>query len=46
VWTLLLACVLLMLCRLLVHSAKDGWEPLCKFLGVPVPDVPYPHVSA
>ena len=34
-----------MLCRLLVHSAKDGWEPLCTFLGVPVPDVPYPHVS-
>lgn len=28
--------------KLLVHEAKDGWEPLCKFLGVPVPSVPYP----
>lgn len=31
--------------RLLVHRAKDGWEPLCKFLGVPVPDEPYPHIN-
>ena len=30
--------------RLLVFSVKDGWEPLCEFLGVPVPDVPFPHV--
>ena len=22
---------------------KDGWEPLCNFLGYPVPDVPFPH---
>lgn len=29
--------------RLLVHEAKDGWEPLCRFLGKPVPEVPYPH---
>jgi len=29
--------------RLLVHSLGDGWEPLCAFLEVPVPDVPYPH---
>lgn len=28
--------------RLLVHGAGDGWEPLCAFLGVPVPDQPYP----
>ena len=21
----------------------DGWEPLCEFLGVPVPDLPFPH---
>jgi hypothetical protein len=28
--------------RLLVHEAADGWEPLCAFLGVPVPDQPYP----
>ena len=29
--------------RLLVHQAKDGWEPLCSFLGKPVPSVPYPR---
>ncbi len=30
--------------RLLVFEAKEGWEPLCKFLGVPVPtDGPYPR---
>ncbi|MCB9082368.1 MAG: sulfotransferase family protein [Lewinellaceae bacterium] len=29
--------------KLLVFSAGDGWEPLCQFLQVPVPDVPYPH---
>jgi hypothetical protein len=29
--------------KLLVFEAKEGWEPLCKFLGVPVPDVPYPR---
>ena len=28
--------------RLLVHALGDGWEPLCKHLGVPVPSVPYP----
>ncbi len=31
--------------RLLVFEAKDGWEPLCKFLGVPVPDRPYPKMN-
>jgi hypothetical protein len=31
--------------RLLVFEAKEGWEPLCAFLGVPVPDGPYPHVN-
>jgi hypothetical protein len=29
--------------RLLVYEAGQGWEPLCRFLGVPVPDEPYPH---
>lgn len=29
--------------RLLVHRLGDGWAPLCSHLGVPVPDVPYPH---
>ena len=31
--------------RLLVHSAKDGWVPLCAHLGVPVPDTPYPRTN-
>jgi len=29
--------------KVLVHNAKEGWDPLCEFLGVPVPDVPYPR---
>jgi len=29
--------------RLLVYGLGDGWEPLCAHLGVPVPEVPYPH---
>jgi hypothetical protein len=32
--------------RLLVFEAKQGWEPLCTFLGVPVPDVPYPRLNS
>jgi hypothetical protein len=28
--------------RLLVHQPQDGWGTLCPFLGVPVPDRPYP----
>lgn len=32
--------------RLLVHTAKDGWEPLCTFLGVPVPAMPYPRTNS
>jgi hypothetical protein len=31
--------------RLLLFEAKDGWEPLCAFLGVPVPDEPYPRLN-
>jgi hypothetical protein len=31
--------------RLLVFEAREGWEPLCAFLGVPVPEGPYPHVN-
>lgn len=31
--------------RLLVYEAREGWEPLCKFLGVPVPNVEYPRVN-
>jgi hypothetical protein len=31
--------------RLLTMSPGAGWEPLCGFLGVPVPDEPYPHLN-
>ena len=32
--------------RLLVFDVKEGWEPLCAFLDVPVPtDEPFPHVN-
>lgn len=31
--------------RLLVFEVKDGWEPLCRFLGVPVPSTPFPHAN-
>jgi hypothetical protein len=32
--------------RLLVFNVKEGWEPLCAFLGIPVPeDEPFPHVN-
>jgi hypothetical protein len=32
--------------KLLVFQAKDGWQPLCDFLGVPVPPEPYPRVNS
>jgi hypothetical protein len=28
---------------LLVKGIGSGWDGLCEFLDVPVPDVPYPH---
>ena len=28
--------------RLLVFEVKEGWEPLCRFLDVPIPDGPFP----
>jgi len=31
--------------RLLVWQVKEGWGPLCQFLGVPVPDLPFPNVN-
>jgi hypothetical protein len=31
--------------RLLVWSVGDGWEPLCEFLELPVPDTPFPHLN-
>jgi len=32
--------------RLLVFSPKEGWAPLCAFLGVPVPKAPFPRVNS
>ena len=31
--------------RLLVYDVAEGWEPLCRFLEVPVPDTPFPHTN-
>ncbi|GAB7364374.1 hypothetical protein MBLNU230_g4917t1 [Neophaeotheca triangularis] len=31
--------------NLLEWSVEDGWEPLCKFLGKPVPKEPFPRVN-
>lgn len=31
--------------NLLEFEAKDGWEPLCAFLGKPVPDESYPRIN-
>jgi hypothetical protein len=31
--------------RLLVWSVTEGWEPLCEFLEVDVPDAPFPRVN-
>jgi hypothetical protein len=31
--------------RLLVFDVRDGWNRLCAFLGVDVPDEPFPHLN-
>jgi len=31
--------------RLLVFEVKQGWEPLCKFLGLPQPEGPFPNTN-
>lgn len=31
--------------RLLIYKLGDGWEPLCKFLGKPIPDKDFPHCN-
>jgi hypothetical protein len=31
--------------RLLVFKVTEGWDPLCKFLGVPKPSEPFPHAN-
>lgn len=32
--------------RLLVFDPRDGWEPLCAFLEVDVPDMPFPRTNS
>jgi hypothetical protein len=31
--------------RLVDWTAADGWNPLCRALGVPLPDGPFPHTN-
>lgn len=31
--------------RLLIFDADTGWDPLCEFVGVPIPDTPFPRVN-
>jgi hypothetical protein len=31
--------------RLLVFDVQEGWRPLCRFLGRPIPDEPFPQVN-
>jgi hypothetical protein len=31
--------------RLLVFDVREGWAPLCAFLGRSVPDEPFPQVN-
>jgi hypothetical protein len=30
----------------LVFDVAEGWAPLCRFLDVPVPDGPFPHMNS
>ncbi len=32
--------------RLLVFDAAEGWEPLCRFFGRPIPQEPFPQVNS
>jgi len=31
--------------KLLVFDVREGWEPLCRFLDLPVPDNPFPNIN-
>ena len=31
--------------KLLIFTVTEGWGPLCKFLGLPVPATPFPNVN-
>ena len=32
--------------RLLVYQVSEGWEPLCNFLNVPIPDMDFPRINS
>lgn len=32
--------------RLLVYQVSEGWEPLCAFLDIPVPDTEFPRINS
>ena len=32
--------------RLLIYDVAEGWEPLCRFLGRPIPDMPFPKSNS
>jgi hypothetical protein len=32
--------------RLVEWQAGDGWGPICAALGLPIPDLPFPHVNS
>jgi hypothetical protein len=32
--------------RMLIFDVRQGWEPLCAFLGKDIPDVPFPHANS
>jgi hypothetical protein len=32
--------------RMLIFDVRQGWEPLCTFLGKEVPNVPFPHANS
>ncbi|CAF9927794.1 MAG: hypothetical protein GOMPHAMPRED_004484 [Gomphillus americanus] len=31
--------------KLMFFDVRDGWEPLCDRLGLPIPDVPFPRIN-
>lgn len=32
--------------KLLVYEINEGWRPLCRFLDVPVPEMPFPYTNS
>lgn len=32
--------------RLLVYRVSEGWQPLCEFLDVPIPDIDFPRINS